>query len=191
MSAAAFFVFLFVAGFFASFATSIIFLANNRNPIIGIIASFAAMTAGYGVNVIVTQMDFNLNLATKENSDNPIYYIEYANARISQILKNTKQNNCGQLDEYTYLDNENTYNILNKLYEFKEVIINASEKRLPHLIANYVYELASLFHSYYTKEKVITDNEEETKEKIALLKAIKTVLNNGLDLIGIIPREEM
>ena len=96
-----------------------------------------------------------------------------------------------KLDKYTYLNNENTYNILNKLYEFKDTVINAGVKRLPHLIANYVYELATLFHSYYAKEKIITDNVEETEEKLALIKAIKIVLNTSLDLIGIIPREEM
>ena len=138
-----------------------------------------------------TQMDFNLDIATKENNDNPIYYIEYANARISQVLKHDKKYQINKLDKYTYLNNENTYNILNKLYEFKDTVINAGVKRLPHLIANYVYELATLFHSYYAKEKIITDNIEETEEKLALIKAIKIVLNTSLDLIGIIPREEM
>lgn len=138
-----------------------------------------------------TQMDFNLDIATKENNDNPIYYIEYANARISQVLKHAKKYQINKLDKYTYLNNENTYNILNKLYEFKDTVINAGVKRLPHLIANYVYELATLFHSYYAKEKIITDNVEETEEKLALIKAIKIVLNTSLDLIGIIPREEM
>ena len=77
---------------------------------------------------------------------------------------------------------------MNKLYEFKDTVINAGVKRLPHLIANYVYELATLFHSYYAKEKIITDNIEETEEKLALIKAIKIVLNTSLDLIGIILR---
>lgn len=138
-----------------------------------------------------TQMDFNLDLATKENNDNPIYYIEYANARISQVLKLAKQYDINIIDKYTYLNNEKTYNILNKLYEFKDTVIQAGTKRLPHLIANYTYELAALFHSYYAKEKIITDNKEETEQKLALIKVIKIVLNTGLDLIGIIPREEM
>lgn len=138
-----------------------------------------------------TQMDFNLDVATKENNDNPIYYIEYANARISQVLKNANNIISSNITEYTYLNNENTYNILNKLYEFKDIVISSGEKRLPHLIVNYVYELATLFHSYYAKEKIITNNEEETKEKLALLRAVKIVLNNSLNLIGIIPREEM
>lgn len=145
----------------------------------------------FASHALDTQMDFNLDLATKQNNDNPIYYIEYANARISKVLQSAKNYNINNIDKYTYLLNDNTYNILNKLYEFENVVISAGEKRLPHLIATYCYELATLFHSYYTKEKLLTDNEEETKEKLALIQAVKIVLNNALDLIGIIPREEM
>ena len=80
---------------------------------------------------------------------------------------------------------------MNKLYEFEDTVLLAAIKKQPHIIANYAYDLAALFHSYYTKEKIITDNKEYTNERIMLIKAIKIVLNNSLDLIGIIPREEM
>ena len=81
--------------------------------------------------------------------------------------------------------------MLKKLYEFEDVVVSAGLKKMPHIIANYVYELATVFHSYYAKEKIITENSEETKEKIMLIRAVKIVLNNALDLIGIIPREQM
>jgi len=140
-----------------------------------------------------TQMDFDLDLALKQSNENPVYYIEYANARICSIIKNYQGNlnTINDIREFITLDNDNTYNILNKLYEFPDIVISAGLKKQPHLIANYAYELAALFHSYYQKEKIITDNEVYTKERIALLMAIKIVLNNALDLIGIIPREEM
>ena len=80
---------------------------------------------------------------------------------------------------------------MNKLTEYEDIVKSACEKESPHIIANYVYELASLFHSYYAKEKVITEDIEATKEKINLLYSIQIVLNNALDLIGIIPREQM
>ena len=80
---------------------------------------------------------------------------------------------------------------MNKLLSFTDTVISASEKKAPHIIANYVYDLASLFHSYYGKEKFITDDKSYTEERILLLKAIKIVINNALDLIGIIPREVM
>lgn len=137
-----------------------------------------------------TQMDFDLDLATKESNENPIYYIEYANARISSILTKYHKFN-DKLEKYNNINTQDTYTILKKLCEFEDIVISAGKNKLPHLIANYTYELASLFHSYYAKNKIITDNEEETQEKLILIKAIKIVLNNALDLIGIIPREQM
>ena len=140
-----------------------------------------------------TQMDLDLDLAVKESNENPVYYIEYANARICSILKKYKSNtnDLENIKEFITIDNETAYNILNKLYEYKDVILSAGKKKQPHLIAKYCYDLASLFHSYYGQEKMITEDETYTKERIALLNAIKIVLNNALDLIGILPREEM
>lgn len=140
-----------------------------------------------------TSMDLDLDLALKQTNENPVYYIEYANARICSILKNSKCNlaELKNIEKFVTLKNETTYNILNKLYEFPDIVLSAGEKRQPHLIANYTYEVATLFHSYYQKEHIITDNKLETQERVALLMAIQIVLNNALDLIGIIPREEM
>ena len=83
------------------------------------------------------------------------------------------------------------YNIINKLTKFEDTVISAAIKHEPHLICNYVYELATMFHSYYGACKFITDDELYTKERMNLLQAVKIVINNSLDLIGIIPREEM
>ena len=137
-----------------------------------------------------TAMDLNIDIALKETNENPVYYIEYANARICSILKNYNKK-VEIKNKYTTLNNIDAYNILNKLTEYEDIVISACEKESPHLIANYVFELASLFHSYYSKEKIITEDEEATQEKINLLYSIQIVLNNALDLIGIIPREQM
>ena len=137
-----------------------------------------------------TSMDFNIDLASKQSNENPVYYIEYANARICSILKNYKKKPIKH-DKYTTLNNEEAYIILNKLISFEDVVTSASLKKEPHLIANYVYELATLFHSYYAKEKMITDDELATSERINLIVAIQIVIQNALDLLGIIPREEM
>ena len=137
-----------------------------------------------------TSMDLNIDLALKQSNENPVYYIEYANARICSILK--KYHKKANLhDNYLTLQSEDTYSILNKLIEFEDVVISSAKKEAPHLIANYVYELATLFHSFYAKEQIITDNEKDTEEKINLLLAIQIVIQNALDLLGIIPREEM
>lgn len=137
-----------------------------------------------------TQMDFDLNLATKNSNENPVYYIEYANARISSILNSYKEK-VSPKEKYDTFSEPMAYTIMNKLMNFEDTVIAASEKRQPHLICNYVYELATLFHSYYGIEKFITEDKEYTKERIILLNAIKIVINNSLNLIGIIPREEM
>ena len=137
-----------------------------------------------------TSMDLNIDLALKQSNENPVYYIEYANARICSILK--KYHRKANLhDNYLTLQSEDTYSILNKLIEFEDVVISSAKKEAPHLIANYVYELATLFHSFYAKEQIITDNEKDTEEKINLLLAVQIVIQNALDLLGIIPREEM
>jgi len=140
-----------------------------------------------------TQMDLDIDLAKKQSNENPVYYIEYANARISSILKKYRKNKeeLKNIEKFITITNDTSYNILNKLYEFPDVVLSAGKRKQPHLIANYTYDLASLFHSYYAQEQMITDDELYTKERMALLIAIKIVLNNALDLIGIIPREEM
>lgn len=137
-----------------------------------------------------TQMDFDLCLAVKNSNDNPVYYIEYANARISKVLNNYKST-INPKEKYTTIEEDIAYNIMNKLIRFEDTVISASLKQQPHIICNYVYELASLFHSYYGAYKFITEDKEYTEERLLLLKAIKIVINNSLNLIGIIPREEM
>lgn len=137
-----------------------------------------------------TQIDFDLDLATKNSNDNPVYYIEYANARISSIL-NSYDKSIKLPDEYHTISNSVAYTIMNKLLAFTDTVVSACNKRQPHIICNYVYELAALFHAYYAQEKIITDDETYTNERIVLLKAIKIVINNSLNLIGIIPREVM
>ena len=137
-----------------------------------------------------TQMDFDLGLAVKNRNENPVYYIEYANARIAKVLNNF-QENIEPKEKYTTLEEDIAYNIMNKLIRFEDTVISAATKKQPHIICNYVYELASLFHSYYGAYKFITEDKIYTEERMLLLKAIKIVINNSLNLIGVIPREEM
>lgn len=137
-----------------------------------------------------TQMDFDMSLAVKNSNENPVYYVEYANARISSIINSYKKE-ISEIKDFHTINDPLAYTIMNKLIAFTDTVISASNKKEPHIICNYVYELATLFHSYYSKEKFITDDIEYTNERIALLNAIKIVINNALDLIGIIPRESM
>lgn len=137
-----------------------------------------------------TQMDFDIDLATKKSTDNPVYYVQYAHARICSILKD---HNIEVEDDYKFetITSDIAYNVLAKLDEFKKVVEKSAIKKEPHLIVNYVYELASLFHSYYGKEKIITENEKYTKERIMLIKAVKITIANANRLIGISSPERM
>ena len=137
-----------------------------------------------------TQMDFDMSLAIKNSNENPVYYIEYANARISSILNSYKEE-LPKITKFNTLNEPLAYTIMDKLINFEDTVITAAEKEQPHIICNYIYELASLFHSYYSQVKFITDDKEYTNERMILLQAIKIVINNSLNLIGIIPREQM
>lgn len=136
-----------------------------------------------------TQMDFDLNLAKSKSNENPVYYVCYAYARIASILKEVNYDEI--LTKYDTLNDEDTYNVLEKVYEFKEVVKNAAKKELPHLITNYVYDLANIFHNYYSNVRIITEDEKATKEKIMLIKAVQQTIKNALNLIGVIPPEKM
>lgn len=137
-----------------------------------------------------TQLDFDLGLAVKKSNENPIYYIEYAHARICSILKNyNKEINSNMI--YKTLSENNSYNLLVKLYEFPEIVKAAANKYAPHMITNYVYELASLFHTFYNLEHILTEDELKTSERINLIKAVSIVIENALNLISIDALEEM
>ena len=138
---------------------------------------------------IDTQMDFDIDLAKKKSNDNPVFYVCYAYARICTILK--KSNHTKNIKEYKYLNNEALYPLLESIYEFPEVVENACLKETPHLITNFVYDLANLFHTFYEKYRIITDDDSVNEENINLIKAVKITLENALNLIGVIPPEEM
>lgn len=137
-----------------------------------------------------TQMDFDIDLAKKNSNENPVFYVNYAHARICSILRNQ---DYALKEDYKFetIDSETAYNVLEKLNEFKKVVKKSALKKEPHLITNYVYELATVFHSYYSEEKIVTDNEKYTYERIMLIKAVKIIIANSLKLIGVAPAERM
>ena len=136
-----------------------------------------------------TQLDFDIDVATKHNNENPVYYIQYAYARISSILN--EYNKTVEPMKYENLNSEYVLDLLSKMYEFKDVVEAAALKRMPHLITNYVYELANLFHIFYAHEHVLTENELKTKEYINLIKAVSIIIKKSLNLIGVQTYEKM
>lgn len=137
------------------------------------------------------QMDFDINLALKKSSENPFFYVGYANARICSILRDAKEKNidiCTEIKEG--LDSDSKALLL-KVYEFTEVLVSAALKKEPHLITNYVYELASMFHNYYGKHKILTDDIKTSEKRLGLIKTVGITITNALKLIGVKAPEKM
>lgn len=137
------------------------------------------------------QMDFDISLAMKQTSDNPFFYVGYAHARICSILNDAKEKGININSELNKVNDDDSKSLLLKVYEFTDVVENAAIKKEPHLITNYVYELASMFHNYYGKHKILTDNELETSERLGLIKTVQITINNALKLIGVNAPEKM
>ena len=140
-----------------------------------------------------THMDLDLDLAVKQNNENPVYYVQYAYARIASVFRVIAEKNIEfkQLDSFKVLSDEVTSKIVLTLLQYPAVVKEAALKRIPHKICQYSYQLATVLHSFYNDEKIITDNYEETNEKLNLLKAVQIVLKNSLNLIGVNVREKM
>lgn len=137
------------------------------------------------------QMDFDINLALKKSSENPFFYVGYANARICSILRDAKEKNidiCTDIKEAIDIDSKA---LLLKVYEFTEVLVSAALKKEPHLITNYVYELASMFHNYYGKHKILTDDIKISEKRLGLIKTVGITITNALKLIGVKAPEKM
>ena len=137
------------------------------------------------------QMDFDINLALKKSSENPFFYVGYANARICSILRDAKEKNidiCTDIKEAIDIDSKA---LLLKVYEFTEVLVSAALKKEPHLITNYVYELASMFHNYYGKHKILTDDIKMSEKRLGLIKTVGITITNALKLIGVKAPEKM
>lgn len=147
----------------------------------------------YVSKALSTQMDLDLSLLKKNSNDNPVYYVQYAHARISSLFKTAldKGLKYQELKEFKTLDFARSKDLVLKLLEYPEIIEEASTKRLPHRVTQYAYELANYLHSYYSDVKIITDSEAESNERLNLLKAVQIVLKDALSLIGVKAKDKM
>ena len=130
------------------------------------------------------QMDFDIDLAVKKSNDNPFFYVGYAHARICSILEEAKNKNITMNLEINEMD-EDSKALLLKVYEFSDIVEVSSLKKEPHLITNYVYELASLFHNYYGKHRILTDDILLSQNRLSLIKTVGITIKNALNLIGV------
>ncbi|MCR1872922.1 arginine--tRNA ligase [Mammaliicoccus lentus] len=140
-----------------------------------------------------THFDFDMELAKKESQDNPVYYAQYAHARISSIIRQAEEKGI-KLDkdvDLTLITHDKAFELLKKIAEFEPTIVSAAESRSPHRMTNYIQDLAAQFHKFYNAEKVLTDDIEKTKAHLALIEAARITLRNALKLIGVSAPESM
>ena len=140
-----------------------------------------------------THLDFDLDLASEQSEKNPIYYIQYAYARISNIIRRHNESNTTERDQFnsSLLKSQEEINMLKHLLNFPEVIDHSYDSFEPQYIAKFLQELASHFHKFYNKCRVISDDTELSNSRIYLIKAVKIVLKNGLSILGINAPEKM
>ncbi|MGD6959271.1 arginine--tRNA ligase [Rossellomorea aquimaris] len=141
-----------------------------------------------------THMDFDLDLAVSQSNENPVYYAQYAHARICSILRQAEEQGLASEDkiDLKLIGTEKEVDLLKKLGEFPQMVADAAEKRTPHRVANYINDLASAFHSFYNANKVLDEeNRELTTARLALVKVVRITLQNALALIGVAAPEKM
>jgi len=133
-----------------------------------------------------SHLDFDLDLAKEQSSENPVYYIQYAHARIESILTKAGESEfASSSDSIKSLQLQEEMQIVKKLLQFPEIVDQSATSLSPHRIAFYLQDLASDFHVYYNRNKIITENSELTTARLYLIVCIQTVLRNGLSLLGI------
>ena len=140
-----------------------------------------------GIN---SHLNFDLDIAKEKSEKNPIYYIQYANARINTILEIYKDEIKNVNLEL--LVKEEEIKLIYKLVEFKETLIKVQNIMEPQILANYLLELSSMFHKYYAKNRIINDsNIKLTEARIFFIKSISIVITNGLKILGISAPKKM
>lgn len=142
-----------------------------------------------------THLDFDLELAKKETPDNPVFYIQYAHARICSIFRTAEEkgivwNRSAEVDLSPLVDEEE-FAIIRAILAFPEVVEKSAKALEVHRISHFLLDLVSRFHGYYSRHRVISDDESLTLARLFLLDALRITIRNGFDLMGISSPEKM
>jgi len=138
-----------------------------------------------------SQLIFDLDLAVSKSEENPVYYVQYAHARICSVLRNGDVSEVLIDIDLTSLKSETERRLMLVLEDFPGMLEQAAEQLSPHLVPFYLKDVASAFHSYYNDQKILVDDVELRQARLALLQATARVLKNGLDLMGVSAPESM
>ncbi|MNO46445.1 Arginine--tRNA ligase [compost metagenome] len=142
-----------------------------------------------------SHLDFDMDLAISTSNENPVFYVQYAHARICSIFRQAEEQGISIPDyaeiDFSKLTAVHEYDLLRKIGELPAEIAVAAEGYAPHRLIRYVYELAAMFHSYYKAERVITEDAAQTVARLALLGAARTTIANVLRLVGVSAPDRM
>lgn len=136
-----------------------------------------------------SQLEFDLDLATKQSQENPVYYVQYGFARLCAIMRQAEEKGF-TIPEFSEVDSSllvepEEMKLLKTMSGFPQVLETSALDLAPHKIIFYLMELAGQLHSYYNKHKVLTENESLSKARLCLIRALQVVLKNGLDMVGL------
>lgn len=146
----------------------------------------------FNMRNITSHMNFDLTLAKKQSDENPVFYLQYAHARICSIIRTvSKENLAANYNNLNLLNSPEEVQLLKKLNLFKEEVIYAAENFETHRICTYLEELAALFHKFYTLRRILGSEKEIAEARLALVNAVKIVLKNGLSILGVSAPEQM
>ncbi len=140
-------------------------------------------------------LDFDLELAKKKTSDNPVYYVQYVHARISSIIRKATEREISDIvtdgEAIAMLTQSEEVELMKALARYPETIENSAKLMEPHRITFFLMNLASLFHAYYNKHRVLTDDPVLSRGRLYLITAVQKVIRNGLTLLGVSAPERM
>ena len=139
---------------------------------------------------VETPLDFDLELAKKKSDENPVYYLQYAHARIAGLLRFSGRSVPDKAD-LELLRAAEEMDLIKVVSEFPKALISASQALEPYRLADYLKDLAAVFHKFYAHHRVVSEDEEITKARMLLIEAVRITLRNGLQLLGISQPEAM
>ena len=140
-----------------------------------------------------SQLDFDLDLAKKKSSDNPVYYIQYAHARICSIFRQADEVGLKIPDapKFSMMTTAAEIDLINKILDYPEEIEKAAKEFAPQRISRYAYDLAAQFHSFYRDCRILGVDEELAKARLALIKITAHTIKHSLNLLGVSAPESM
>ncbi|NLT50187.1 MAG: arginine--tRNA ligase [Ignavibacteria bacterium] len=146
----------------------------------------------FNMRGVTSHLNFDIALAKKHSDENPVFYLQYAHARISSILKMTDEQKLNlSTENLNLLVAPEEQDILKKLHAFREEVLYAGENFETHRIANYLEELAALFHKFYAQCRIIGSDKKLAEARIALIVAVQIAIRNGLKILGVTAPEKM